>query len=69
MSATPSRARLDRLGTLLSVAAAAALVLLPFVVCKANRIVPGDPRGFFAALPGSWRAPARWHWRAPPRSR
>ncbi len=52
LSAAPGGVRLDRLGTLLSLAAAAALVLLPFVVFKANRIVPGDPRGFFQALPG-----------------
>jgi len=52
LSAAPGGVRLDRLGTLLSLAAVAALVLLPFVVFKANRIVPGDPRGFFQALPG-----------------
>ena len=53
LSAAPGGVRLDRLGALLSLAAAAALVLLPFVVFKANRIVPGDPRGLFQALPDS----------------
>jgi len=43
------------LGTLLSVAGAAALVLLPFVVSKANRIVPGDVRSVFEVLP-AWQA-------------
>jgi osmoprotectant transport system permease protein len=51
MSATSRLARIDRLGTLLSVTGTAALLLLPFVVFKANRIVPGDPRGFFEAIP------------------
>jgi osmoprotectant transport system permease protein len=46
---------IDRLGLLLSVIGAAALVLLPFVVFKANRIVPGDARGLFEVLP-AWAA-------------
>ena len=52
MSAAPAWTRIDRLGTLLSVAGGAGLAFLPFVVFKSNRIVPGDPRAFFAALPG-----------------
>jgi osmoprotectant transport system permease protein len=49
---TPGRlARVDRLGTLLSAAGALALVCLPFAIYKANRIVPGDPRGMVEALP------------------
>jgi osmoprotectant transport system permease protein len=51
MALTPPRGHtLDRLGALLSVAGAAALVFLPFVVFKSNRIVPGDPRGLSDAL-------------------
>jgi osmoprotectant transport system permease protein len=42
---------LDRLGTLLSLAGGAALLLLPFVVFKANRILPGDPHGLAEVLP------------------
>jgi osmoprotectant transport system permease protein len=49
---TPLFARIDRLGALLSAAGAAALLWLPFVVVKANRIVPGEPRALFAVLPG-----------------
>jgi len=51
---TPWR-RIDRLGLLLSALGAAALVLLPFVVFKANRIVPGEPHGLFEVLP-AWAA-------------
>src|SRR5580658_6030903 len=50
---TPLSARLDRLGALLSAAGAAALLWLPFVVVKANRIVPGEPRALFEVLPGA----------------
>jgi len=46
-------ARLDRLGALLAAAGAAALVFLPFVVFKSNRIVPGDPHGLLEVLPAS----------------
>ena len=46
-------ARIDRLGLLLTVAGAAALAFLPFVVFKHNRILPGDPLGLFAAVPAS----------------
>ena len=51
---TPWR-RIDRLGLLLSALGATALVLLPFVVFKANRIVPGEPHGLFEVLP-AWAA-------------
>lgn len=43
--------KIDRLGALLTAVGAAALGFLPFVVVKANRIVPGDPRALFAVLP------------------
>jgi osmoprotectant transport system permease protein len=43
--------RPDPLGALLALSGCAALLLLPFVVFKANRIVPGDPRALFEALP------------------
>jgi osmoprotectant transport system permease protein len=43
--------RLDRLGALLTAAGALALLALPFVVFKANRIVPGDPRTLMQVLP------------------
>jgi len=36
---------------LLTAAGAAALIWLPFVVFKSNRIVPGEPRGFHEVLP------------------
>ena len=42
---------IDRLGALLTLVGAAGLVLLPFVAFKANRILPGDPRGLAQALP------------------
>jgi osmoprotectant transport system permease protein len=41
---------IDRLGTLLTVVAAAALAFLPFVVFKPNRILPGDALGLYAVL-------------------
>ena len=47
--------RIDRLGALLSAAGALALALLPFLLFKPNRILPGDPRPFAAALP-AWGA-------------
>lgn len=43
--------RVDRLGTLLAAVVAAALVFLPFVVFKTNRIVPGEPRVLSDVLP------------------
>jgi len=45
------RQRVDRLGLLLTVAGAAALIGLPFVVFKSNRIVPGEPRALYVVLP------------------
>jgi osmoprotectant transport system permease protein len=48
---TAGRRGIDPLGALLSAAGAAALALLPFVILKANRIVPGDAHGLFEALP------------------
>lgn len=54
MSAGRARG-LDPLGVLLAAAGSAAITLLPFVVFKANRIVPGDPRGLFEVLP-HWAA-------------
>ncbi len=50
MALTSPRGRIDRLGALLSAAGAAALVFLPFVVFKSNRIVPGDPHGLAEVL-------------------
>jgi osmoprotectant transport system permease protein len=47
----PRSYRIDRLGALLSAAAAAALIWLPFVVFKANRIVPGDAHSLAEVLP------------------
>jgi osmoprotectant transport system permease protein len=46
----------DRLGALLSAAGTAALLTLPFVVFKTNRIVPGSPHGLSEVLPawGAW---------------
>jgi osmoprotectant transport system permease protein len=43
--------RIDRLGALLVAIGALALVLLPSVVFKANRIMPGEPRQLFDLLP------------------
>lgn len=53
--AAPRLPRLDPLGALLSLLGACALALLPFVVFKPNRIMPGDPRGLLAVLP-AWAA-------------
>jgi osmoprotectant transport system permease protein len=47
----PGRWPVDRLGALLASMAAAALIFLPFVVYKANRIVPGTPRDLLEVLP------------------
>ncbi len=46
---------LDPLGTLLSAVGVVALVFLPFVVFKANRIVPGEARALLEFLP-AWAA-------------
>jgi osmoprotectant transport system permease protein len=43
---------IDRLGALLSVVGCAALALLPLVLFKMNRIVPGAPRPLQQILPG-----------------
>jgi osmoprotectant transport system permease protein len=51
LAITAPRQRVDRLGLLLTVAGAAALFGLPFVVFKSNRIVPGEPRGLNEVLP------------------
>ena len=48
-------ARVDPLGAVLMVAGAAALLLMPFVLFKSNRIVPGDPRTLAQVLP-AWAA-------------
>ena len=47
----PQLRRLDRLGTLLAAAGTVGLVLMPFVVFKSNRIVPGDGRSLQQVLP------------------
>jgi osmoprotectant transport system permease protein len=47
------RIRIDPLGALLSVAGATALLWLPFVVFKLNRILPGDARTLVQVLPAS----------------
>ncbi|MBW4052496.1 MAG: ABC transporter permease [Proteobacteria bacterium] len=44
-------AGIDRLGALLTLLGAAGLFLLPFVLFKANRIVPGDSRSVAQVLP------------------
>ncbi len=51
----PAGRSVDRLGTLLAAASAAAL-LLPFVLFKSNRIVPGDARGALDLLPFGFAA-------------
>ncbi len=43
--------RLDPLGALLTVFGLVAVLLLPFVVFKTNRIMPGETRSLFAVLP------------------
>jgi osmoprotectant transport system permease protein len=43
--------RIDQLGVLLSLVGALALALLPLIVFKANRIVPGEPRALLDVLP------------------
>jgi osmoprotectant transport system permease protein len=48
-------ARIDPLGALLVVAGAAALLFMPFVLFKSNRILPGDPRSLAQVLP-AWGA-------------
>jgi osmoprotectant transport system permease protein len=48
-------ARIDPLGAVLVAAGAAALLFMPFILLKANRIVPGDPRSLTQVLP-AWGA-------------
>jgi len=43
--------RIDPLGALLSLIGAMAVVCLPFVLFKGNRILPGDPRALLDVLP------------------
>ena len=45
--------RIDPLGALVTAVGAAALLWLPFVVLKPNRILPGDARSLIAVLPPS----------------
>ncbi len=49
------RQLIDPLGALLAVIGAAAFSMLPFVLFKANRILPGDPRSVSEILP-AWGA-------------
>ena len=51
LAITAPRERVDRLGLLLTAAGAVALIGLPFVIFKSNRIVPGEPRGMHEVLP------------------
>jgi osmoprotectant transport system permease protein len=48
-----TRHRIDPLGTLVTAVGAAALLWLPFVELKPNRILPGDARSLVAVLPAS----------------
>ena len=45
--------RIDPLGALVSAVGAAAVLWLPFVVFKPNRILPGDPHALAQVLPPS----------------
>jgi osmoprotectant transport system permease protein len=45
--------RIDPLGTLVTAVGAAALLWLPFVVLKPNRILPGDAHSLIGVLPAS----------------
>src|SRR5580700_7746056 len=49
------RHAIDRLGVLLTAVGVASLIFLPFVVFKANRILPGEARSLFEILP-TWAA-------------
>lgn len=55
----PAPIRIDRLGALLTLIGVVGLLLLPFIVFKANRILPGDPRGLAQVLP-AWAAVGCW---------
>src|SRR5450631_3859729 len=50
-STPPLVRRIDPLGALLSALGLAALLFLPFVVFKANRIMPGEARSLIDVLP------------------
>ena len=49
----PAALRIDRLGTLLAVIGLAAVSMLPFVVFKSNRIMPGEAHSLFQVLPSA----------------
>src|ERR1700736_528020 len=51
----PRLARIDPLGALLTAAGVVCVIFLPFVLFKANRILPGDPRSLTEVLP-AWQA-------------
>jgi osmoprotectant transport system permease protein len=51
LAITAPRERVDRLGFLLTAVGTAALIWLPFLVFKSNRIVPGEPRVLHEVLP------------------
>jgi osmoprotectant transport system permease protein len=55
LTAIPARPaaaiRLDKLGVLIAATIAAAFVFLPFVTARANRIVAGEAKSVFEALP------------------
>src|SRR6187431_3305488 len=51
MGTTTRVHRIDRLGALFTLLGGAALALLPVIVFKANRIVPGEPRPLLELLP------------------
>ena len=51
-TALPKRAAaVDKLGVVIAIIIAAAWIFLPFADFKPNRILPGEPRSVFAALP------------------
>jgi osmoprotectant transport system permease protein len=50
-AATASRLAFDKLGVLIALIAAAGALLQPFALFRANRIVPGEAKAMFAALP------------------
>ena len=47
--------RIDRLGALLAAVGLVALLCLPFVIFKTNRIVPGEPPGCSRRCRCGWR--------------
>jgi osmoprotectant transport system permease protein len=49
--AVAPRLALDKLGVLIALIAAAGALLQPFALFRANRIVPGEAKAMFAALP------------------